>query len=385
MLTIKDGIVLKGQDLTSVRENIVIDDGKIIEMAKDVCEGKIIDATDSIVCPTFLNGHTHIGDSIIKDEGYGLSLGEMVKPPNGVKHKALANAEDGEIIDAMKKSMWDMFESGTTHFIDYREGGIKGVELLRKASKNLPVTPVILGRDDSFYGQNPDLRKVKIAIRKLLKLADGIALSGFGEISDEVASLITSECSKTGKISSIHVAESMHLQDDSLRDFNKTEIQRGVDADFDQLVHCTNPRNNDLELIKNSNVVVCPRANANLNVGVAPLNEMFSKGIKPLLGSDNLMLNSPNLFRELEFSLKIMSVYYKNYLNPKDLLKTATTNICNFEINRYIEKPVIDVNQEANLFISKKYSKNPYLNIINRCGTKDILYIMNRDIHIKNV
>lgn len=385
MLTIKDGIVLKGQDLTPVRENIVIDDGKIIEMAKDVCEGKIIDATDSIVCPTFLNGHTHIGDSIINDEGYGLSLGEMVKPPNGVKHKALANAEDGEIIDAMKKSMWDMFESGTTHFIDYREGGIKGVELLRKASKNLPVTPVILGRDDSFYGQNPDLRKVKIAIRKLLKLADGIALSGFGEISDEVASLITSECMKAGKISSIHVAESMHLQDDSLRDFNKTEIQRGVDADFDQLVHCTNPRNNDLELIKNSNVVVCPRANATLNVGVAPLNEMFSKGIKPLLGSDNLMLNSPNLFRELEFSLKIMSVYYKNYLNPKDLLKTATTNICNFEINRYIEKPVIDVNQEANLFISKKYSKNPYLNIINRCGTKDILYIMNRDIHIKNV
>ncbi|MDO5830800.1 MAG: amidohydrolase family protein [Methanobrevibacter smithii] len=385
MLTIKDGIVLKGQDLTPVRENIVIDDGKIIEMAKDVCEGKIIDATDSIVCPTFLNGHTHIGDSIIKDEGYGLSLGEMVKPPNGVKHKALANAEDGEIIDAMKKSMWDMFESGTTHFIDYREGGIKGVELLRKASKNLPVTPVILGRDDSFYGQNPDLRKVKIAIRKLLKLADGIALSGFGEISDEVASLITSECRKAGKISSIHVAESMHLQDDSLMDFNKTEIQRGVDADFDQLVHCTNPRNNDLELIKNSNVVVCPRANATLNVGVAPLNEMFSKGIKPLLGSDNLMLNSSNLFRELEFSLKIMSVYYKNYLNPKDLLKTATTNICNFEINRYIEKPVIDVNQEANLFISKKYSKNPYLNIINRCGTKDILYIMNRDIHIKNV
>lgn len=385
MLTINDGIVLKGQDLTPVRENIVIDDGKIIEMAKDVCEGKIIDATDSIVCPTFLNGHTHIGDSIIKDEGYGLSLGEMVKPPNGVKHKALANAEDGEIIDAMKKSMWDMFESGTTHFIDYREGGIKGVELLRKASKNLPVTPVILGRDDSFYGQNPDLRKVKIAIRKLLKLADGIALSGFGEISDEVASLITSECRKAGKISSIHVAESMHLQDDSLRDFNKTEIQRGVDADFDQMVHCTNPRNNDLELIKNSNVVVCPRTNATLNVGVAPLNEMFSKGIKPLLGSDNLMLNSPNLFRELEFSLKIMSVYYKNYLNPKDLLKTATTNICNFEINRYIEKPVIDVNQEANLFISKKYSKNPYLNIINRCGTKDILYIMNRDIHIKNV
>lgn len=29
-------------------------------------------------------------------------IGGKVKPPNGVKHKALANAEDGEIIDAMK-------------------------------------------------------------------------------------------------------------------------------------------------------------------------------------------------------------------------------------------------------------------------------------------
>lgn len=380
MLTIKDAIVLKGQDLTPVRENIVIDDGKIIEMGRDVCEGKIIDAHDSIVCPTFLNGHTHIGDSIIKDEGYGLSLGEMVKPPNGVKHKALANTDDEQIIEAMRKSMWDMFESGTTHFIDYREGGIKGVELLRKASKDLPVTPIILGRDDSFYGPDPDLRKVKIAIRKLLKLADGIALSGFGEVSDEVASLITSRCKKAGKISSIHVAESMHLQDDSLRDFNKTEIERGVEANFNQLVHCTNPRNGDLDLIKNSNVVVCPRANATLNVGIAPLGEMLSRGIKPLLGSDNLMLNSPNLLRELEFTLKIMSVYYKNYLNPKELLKMATTNICNFKI---IEKPIIDVNQDVNLFISKRYSKNPYLNIINRCETKNILYVMNKNTHIK--
>ncbi len=378
MLTIKDAIVLKGQDLTPVRENIVIDDGKIIEIARDVCEGKIIDASDSIVCPTFLNGHTHIGDSIIKDEGYGLSLEEMVKPPNGVKHKALASVEDDEIIEAMRTSMWDMFESGTTHFIDYREGGIKGVELLKKASKDLPITPIILGRDDSFYGDDPDLRKVKIAIRKLLKVADGIALSGFGEVSDEVASLITSMCRKAGKISSIHTAESVDCQNESLRDFNKTEIRRGIDANFDQLVHCTNPKNNDFDLIKNSNVVVCPRANATLNVGRPPLDKMFSCGVKPLLGSDNVMLNSPNLLRELEFSIKVMD----GYLNPKELLKTATTNICNFNI---IEKPVIEINQEVNLFISKRHSKNPYLNIINRCETKDILYIMNKNIHINNV
>ena len=137
--------------------------------------GKIIDVDGAIVCPSFINGHIHIGDSIIKDEGYGLSLSEMVKPPNGVKHVALANASDDELVEAMRGSMWDMVNSGTTHFIDYREGGVKGVKLLKEASKDIPIKPIILGRDDSFYGEDPDLTKVKIAIRKLLKIADGIA------------------------------------------------------------------------------------------------------------------------------------------------------------------------------------------------------------------
>ena len=151
MFTIPNGIILKGENLIPSRENIVVDDGKIIEIGKDALEGEIIDVDGAVVCPSFINGHIHIGDSIIKDEGYGLSLSEMVKPPHGVKHVALSNADDDELIEAMKSSMWEMVNSGTTHFIDYREGGVKGVELLRKASKNIPIKPIILGRDDSFY------------------------------------------------------------------------------------------------------------------------------------------------------------------------------------------------------------------------------------------
>ncbi|WP_296795978.1 amidohydrolase family protein [uncultured Methanobrevibacter sp.] len=376
MFTITNGIILRGLNLVPVKSNITIDDGIIIDISKDTNEGKIIDVDGAVIAPSFLNGHTHIGDSIIKDEGYGLSLGEMVKPPNGVKHRALASVEDEDIIGAMKLSMWDMLESGTTHFIDYREGGLKGVKLLKKASKDIPITPIILGRDDSFYGDDPDLSKVKSQIRKLLKVADGIAPSGFGEISDEVARLIVDECRKAGKISSIHVAESESTQIESLEKFDKTEIERGVNSNFNQLVHCTNPKNNDLVLIKNSsaNIVVCPRANATLNVGVVPLNEMLNLGIRPVLGTDNLMLNSPNMFRELEFTLKMMSVKYNDYLNPCELLKMATTNSCNY----IFSKSFIDVGQIAQFNVIKHFSKNYYLSIINRSETKNILYTINR-------
>ena len=384
MFTITNGIILKGENLVPSRENIVVDEGKIIEIGKDAKEGKIIDVEGAVICPSFINGHLHIGDSIIKDEGYSLSLSEMVKPPEGVKHIALSNASDEELIEAMKSSMWEMVNSGTTHFIDYREGGIKGVELLKEAAKDIPIKPIILGRDDSFYGDDPDLAKVKVAIRKLLKHADGIAPSGFGEITDEVAQLISSECEKQGKISSIHVGESESNQIESLNKDNITEIGKGVNARFNQLVHLTNPKGNDLELVSksNQNVVVCPRANATLNVGVAPLNKMLKLGFKPLLGTDNVMLNSPNMFRELEFSLKIMSVYYNDYLNPVELLKMATTNVCGFDINNIVQKSTIDEGNFAEFIVTNSFSKNYHLNIINRCETKNILYIINKKLSI---
>ena len=378
MFTISNGIILRGLNLNPIKANITVDDGIIIDISEDSKEGKIIDVDGAIICPSFLNGHTHIGDSIIKDEGYGLSLGEMVKPPNGVKHRALASAEDEDIIESMKSTMWEMLKSGTTHFIDYREGGLKGVKLLKEASKDIPITPIILGRDDSFYGDDPDLSMVKSQIRKLLKVADGIAPSGFGEITDDVANLIVSECEKAGKISSIHVAESESTQVDSLTKFNRTEIERGVKSNFNQLVHCTNPKNNDLDLIKNSNanIVVCPRANATLNVGIAPLNKMLNLGLRPILGTDNLMLNSPSMFRELEFTLKLMSIYYKNYLNPSLLLQMATTNACLFNFN----KSCIEIGQVAEFNVFEHFSKNPFLNIINRIETKNILYTINKNI-----
>ena len=384
MFTIANGIILKGQDLVPSRENIVVEDGKIIEISKESAEGKIIDVEGAVVCPSFINGHMHIGDSIIKDEGYSLSLSEMVKPPNGVKHKALANATDDELIDAMKQSMWDMVRSGTTHFIDYREGGIDGIKLLKKASKDIPIKPIILGRDDSFYGDNPDLGKVRTAIRKILKIADGIAPSGFGEITEDVARIIVEECEKQSKISSIHVAESESNQIESLNKFNKTEIEKGVKNNFSQLVHLTNPKRNDLELASNSssNVVVCPRANATLNVGVCRLNEMLGLGMKPLLGTDNVMLNSPNMLRELEFSLKLMSVYYNSYIDPKQLLQMATTNICSHKINEIVQKSVIDEGNFAEFAIFKSFSKNPYLNICNRSETKNILYTINKKCNV---
>ena len=379
MKTIANGLILRGMDLNPVKGNLVIDEeNNIIEISKDAKEGKIIDASNKIVLPRFINAHTHIGDSIIKDEGDGLSLSEIVKPPNGIKHLALESADDDELIEAMRESMWEMYRSGISHFIDYREGGLEGVKLLKKAAEDIPITPIILARDSSFYGEDANYHMVKMALRKLLKEADGIGLSGFGEISTTVAEIICEKCEKAGKISSIHVGESEANQLESLEKTQKTEPERAFEAGFNQIVHMTNPKNDDIAKLasSNSSLAICPRSNGALNVGMVPLYDLLNLGIRPLLGSDNIMLNSPNMFREMEFCLKSMKGISRSYIAPLDILKMATTNLCQSDsLYGKINKQYIEVGQKAELMIVNKKSNNPYLSLINRTERTDIIEI----------
>ncbi|ADC46515.1 amidohydrolase [Methanobrevibacter ruminantium M1] len=379
MKTIVNGLILKGLELEAKKENILIDDdGTILEISKEVKEGEIIDADNKIVCPRFLNAHTHIGDSIIKDEGEGLSLDEVVKPPHGIKHVALESADDDVLIEAMRESMWDMYNMGVSHFIDYREGGLDGVKLLKEAAKDIPITPIILARDSSFYGEDANYHMVKMALKKLLKESDGIGLSGFGEISTTVAEIICERCEREDKISSIHVAENELNQIASLEKTGKSEPQRAFEAGFNQIVHMTNPKNDDVELLarSDSSLTVCPRSNGALAVGVVPLYEILNKGVRPLIGTDNIMINSPNMFRELEFTLKIMKGVSRNHIDAREILKMATTNADSSISNLPIDKSYIGEGQKAELMIVNKKSNNPYLSLINRTEANDIVKII---------
>ena len=82
-------------------------------------------------------------------------------------------------------------------------------------------------------------------------------------------------------------------------------------------------------------------------------------------------------------SFEIGELYdYNEYLNPCELLKMATTNICDFKINDVVQKSIIEEQNFAEFIIFKSFSKNPYLNICNRCETKNILYTINKKVSI---
>jgi cytosine/adenosine deaminase-related metal-dependent hydrolase len=371
MITIKNARVLCGGDMEVRRTNIVIDNKEIVELSDRVEKGRIVDGNGCIASPSLINSHVHIGDSVAKDVGDGEPIDKIVKPPNGIKHRILSETSPKYMITAMQSSMNYMLKTGTTTFVDFREGGFEGINLLKKASKNIPIRDIILGRHDTFFEENPKISDLEKIAGKLLNICDGIALSGFGEIEDVVASTITKACQKHSKLASIHVAEYEELQTKSLKLKGKTEVERALIEGFNLLIHVTAPLKDDLRLIGEMGipVVSCPRSNGSLGVGIPPLIDMLDRGINVCLGTDNVMLNSPNMFKEMEYALKVTRGYYKTYLAPLEVFKMATSNPA---MALGLNLGSIEEGKIADIMLVSGMSGDPILSLINRTESQNI-------------
>ena len=282
---IVEGTVLRGPDFEPIEGRVVVEEGEITAV-----EQASVDSSN-IVLPAFVNAHTHIGDSIAKEAGGGLSLDELVAPPDGLKHRLLRAASREEKVRAMRRSIQFMETTGTAPFLEFREGGVEGVYALREAAEGLGVEPFILGRETV----------------EAMEAAEGFGASGArdGEFSRE-----RTATAEEGKLFGIHAGE---------RD--SSDINPALDLDPDFLVHMVHPEPLHLDRLadKAVPVVVCPRSNLVTNVGVPPIADLAERTTLAL-GTDNVMLNSPSMFREMEFAAKLADV------SAHEVLRMATYN-----------------------------------------------------------
>ena len=87
------------------------------------------------------------------------------------------------------------------------------------------------------------------------------------------------------------------------------------------------------------------------------------------LGTDNVMFNKPDMFREMEYTLKAVRGSYKNKITAHDVLKMATIN--GFKI---LGKDVsIQEGNISDILVIRQKSEDPYLSIVNRSSSEDIV------------
>ena len=107
----QDAKILYGESLEVRKANIIIEDDIIVEVSENIEKGKIIDGKNCIVAPSLINSHVHIGDSVAKDVGDGETIDKIVKPPDGLKHRILANTSTQHSDEDTRITMDDMLQN----------------------------------------------------------------------------------------------------------------------------------------------------------------------------------------------------------------------------------------------------------------------------------
>ncbi|HEY6756990.1 MAG TPA: amidohydrolase family protein [Nitrososphaera sp.] len=385
-LAITDASLLLGRDLEYVEQGYIeIENGRIRGTAAGTYKGsaKSLAAKGFLVIPGFINAHTHIADSIGKDIAVGERLDTRVHPVFGAKKKILEKSLPEHLKTFIRNSAISMMKKGIVAFADFREDGLEGIRLLKEAVDGLPIKCVTLGRIN-YYSSPTDKAGLPPEkgeqTKQVVEHADGLGLSGANENTDAALAQYRKIAGK--KLISIHAAESIETVKFSKMHTGRSEVDRIMEhlkPDF--VVHMTNATGNEMSLVaKNgTGVVICPRANGVLGAGIPKVAQMLRQGCLIAIGTDNVMLNSPDIMRELDYAWKASRAAEGEMLRARELLKMVTINAA--QILR-LNTGCIETRRAADLvFIDKKHADlypmhDPYAAVVHRLSQSSIRAVM---------
>src|SRR3990167_3686142 len=172
-MLLKNASILYGDDLQYIENTNIRISEQIFKkikqnLASNPSEEKL-DCEGLVIIPGFVNAHTHIGDSIAKDISLESTAEVRIHPMHGIKSKILKNTKPAHLANFMKTSCLSMIKNGITTFVDFREGGLEGVLLLKKIVSTLPIRSMILGRVEYYQKQKKMTKKSETQRCILLK------------------------------------------------------------------------------------------------------------------------------------------------------------------------------------------------------------------------
>ena len=330
------GQALVGEELELLPVAIIIENG-IITAIEEIRHAPMV-----WICPAFFNAHTHLGDTIAMDCKKNGDLESLVTPPHGLKHRILAAASPEDLVAGMHASIQGMIAGGTAGCADFREGGYDGVTALKRAADGCTFRPFIFGREG---GEG---------------IADGLGISSTRDVCS--TEILVAQAKRAGKKIALHAGE---------RDADDVDAALALDPDL--LIHCTHATKKQLRECAERQIpiAICPRSNWTLNVTSSadrpPLHLMQDLGCTLLLGTDNVMFVSPDMFSEMAFTQTVYRI------DPNVLLAAAVRGSELTGSSFFIRKGA-----RANLFTidpaqsTLHFSHDPVTSIIKRASGRTI-------------
>jgi cytosine/adenosine deaminase-related metal-dependent hydrolase len=294
----------------------VLIDGELVEGFVEVLDGRVATVGEGdppreptavgTILPGIVNHHSHVGDAAVPPPPEGLTPDKIFPPPCGYKHLMLEELPEEQLMEGISSFLDRMLRSGTVHHVDFREGGVKGIGLLERArgKAEFPPTTAVYGR--------PYIPKFdREELDKLLPMVDGLGLSAVMDWPWEDLRDVVDHARGAGVGVALHCSETQ-----------REELSRVLELDPAFLVHMVFATRQDLEDLAAAGVpvVVCPRSTARFT-RPPPVRDMVRAGLEVRLGTDNAMLQGPDVLEDVSFLLEHPET--RDALDPLQVLRWA--------------------------------------------------------------
>jgi len=152
----------------------------------------------------------------------------------------------------------------------------------------MPLQGIALGRPAALAY---DAREVSA----ILRTSDGVAVSSYVDWPADELGKLAAHVRRERKMFAIHCSERIREEIDEVLDLSPAFLVHMIQATDADLARCA-----DADVP----IVLCPRSNAFF--GMTPdIPRLLGAGVELHLGTDNAMINTPSMLREMEFAYRI--------------------------------------------------------------------------------
>lgn len=310
-----------------VSEGRIVAVGPAAQVARD-CEGQQVERRelpDCILCPGFINTHTHLELTLLRGSVEDLPLIGWIK---GVVAKKKRLSRDA-ILASARWGVLDAVRSGVTtvgEIVDHgesvqaiSEGGLRAVAFQEIYDLHQEPLGGGLSRLEALLGSHRKYVSDRIAL--------GVSPHSPATVSRPLFEKLAESSLVEGRRLAIHAAESRDevelLEKGSgrmaalFRSFGalidsprmtpvKYLASLGVLDARPLLIHVVHVTEEELDFIASSGSAVahCPKSNAKLGNGIAPVSRMMASGVPVGLGTDSMASNNAcDMLEEARFAL----------------------------------------------------------------------------------
>lgn len=311
MLLIGNGkLITRDQALPYLEDGAVVLDGEIVkevgtlaDMKAKYPDAEFVDAKGGVIMPGLINVHTHIYSGLAR----GLAI-EGNNPTNflEVLEGMWWNIDRHLTLDGTRASAYatvlDCIRDGVTTIFDHHASFCEipgSLFAIKDVCQELGIRANLCYEVSERDGEEKTRQSIQenADFAKWAKEQDDDMIKAmFGghalfTISDKTfEEMVKANDGMTGF--HIHVAEGMNDVYDSLRNYGCRPVNRllynGILGEKTMLGHCIHVSPAELDIIKETNTMVChnPESNMGNAVGCSPVLQMYGKGILIGLGTD---------------------------------------------------------------------------------------------------